>query len=155
LVNVSFTDEQTKRIDGDALVSLAVRVLVHESYPDMTELSITAVTDEEIADLKAAHLGEHAVTDVLSFPIDELVPGEVPTVEQDGPPLLLGDVVIAPGYIARQAAEHAVQEADELALIVVHGVLHLMGWDHVTDSDAEAMEERERQILALVGVERR
>lgn len=154
-MNVSFTDEQTRRIDGDALVSLAVRVLVHESYPEMTELSITAVTDEEIADLKAAHLGERAVTDVLSFPIEDLVPGEAPTVDQDGPPLLLGDVVIAPGYIARQAAVHAVREADELALMVVHGVLHLMGWDHVTDSDAEAMEERERQILALVGVERR
>jgi len=154
-VSVSFTDEQTKQIDGAALVSLAERVLVHESYPGMTELSITAVTDEAIAELKAAHLGERAVTDVLSFPIDDLVPGHPPTVDQNGPPLLLGDVVIAPGYIARQAAEYEISETDELALMVVHGVLHLMGWDHVTDSDAEAMEERERQILALVGVERR
>lgn len=154
-VNISFSDEQVRPIDGDALVALAARVLDHEGYPDRTELSITAVSDEAIASLKAEHLGEAAPTDVLSFPIDELTPGVAPTVAADGPPLMLGDVVIAPAYIAGQASAHGVAEQDELALMVVHGILHLMGWDHEVEAEAEAMEQRERDILALVGVERR
>ena len=154
-MNVFFSDEQVRPIDGDALVALAARVLRHEGYPDRTELSITAVSDEAIAALKAEHLGEDAPTDVLSFPIDELTPGVAPYVAGDGPPLMLGDVVIAPEYIARQASGHGVSESDELALMVVHGILHLMGWDHEAEAEAELMESRERDILALVGVARR
>lgn len=154
-MNISFSDEQVRPIDGDALVALAARVLDHEGYPDRTELAITAISDEAIASLKSEHLGEDAATDVLSFPIDELTPGVVPPVDSEGPPLMLGDVVIAPAYIARQASNHGVTERDELALMVVHGILHLMGWDHEDEADAEAMEARERDILSLVGVERR
>lgn len=154
-MNISFSDEQARPIDGDAVVALAARVLDHEAYPDRTELSITAVTDGAIASLKSEYLGEDAPTDVLSFPIDRLTPGFPPSVDTNGPPLMLGDVVIAPDYIARQASVHGITEGDELALMVVHGILHLMGWDHETDADAEAMEGRERDILALVGVERR
>ena len=154
-MNITFSDEQTRDIDESAIVDVAARVLTHERFPDRTELAITAVTDGAIAALKAAHLGIDEPTDVLSFPIDDLVPGEPPSVESTGPPLLLGDVVIAPDFIARQAATNGVPESDELALMVVHGVLHLMGWDHENDADAEAMESRERAILAEVGVERR
>lgn len=154
-MNVFFADEQARPIDGDALIALARRVLEHERYPDRTEVSITAVPDELIAALKAEHLGIDAPTDVLSFPLDDLTPGVAPSVAPDGPPLMLGDVVIAPSFIAAQAAEHGVAETDELSLMVVHGLLHLMGWDHETDEDAEAMEERERTILSSVGVTRR
>lgn len=154
-MNISFSDEQTRQIDESALVDLASRVLTFERYPDRTELAITAVTDEAIATLKAEHMGVYEPTDVLSFPIDELVAGEPPVVDSDGPPLLLGDIVIAPGVIARQASEHGVSESEELALMVVHGVLHLMGWDHGDDEEAEQMEAREREILALAGMVRR
>jgi probable rRNA maturation factor len=105
--------------------------------------------------MKGEHLGERVVTDVLSFPIEDFEPGCAPVREIDGPPVLLGDVVIAPAHIARQASDHGVSELAELSLMVVHGILHLMGWDHVSDTEAEAMEGREREILALVGVERR
>lgn len=154
-MNVSFSDEQDRQIDSAGLVALAARVLRHEDFPERSELTITAVTDEAIAALKAEHLGIDEPTDVLSFPIDQLEAARPPVVVSDGPPLLLGDVVIAPAFIARQAAEHGVSESDELALMVVHGILHLMGWDHDVDSEAEAMEDREREILAMVGVERR
>jgi len=154
-VNVSFSDEQTRPIDVAALVALAEQTLVHERYPDRTELSIAAVTDDVISALKLEHLGLDEPTDVLSFPIDDLVAGRPPSLAADGPPLLLGDVVIAPAFIAVQAEDHGVTESAELSLMVVHGVLHLMGWDHETDEEAEAMEQREREILALVGVERR
>ena len=154
-MNIAFSDEQTRPIDESAIVEVAARVLAHERFPDRTELAITAVTDAAIAALKAEHLGIDEPTDVLSFPIDDLTPGEPPSVEPDGPPLLLGDVVIAPEFIAHQAVDHGVAESDELALMVVHGVLHLMGWDHENDVAAEAMESQERAILAGVGVVRR
>jgi len=154
-VSVSFADEQNRPVDEAALIALAKRVLAFEGYPDNTEVSINAVTDEEIAVLKGRHLGVDAPTDVLSFPIESLTPGEPPQASVDGPPPMLGDIVIAPAYIARQAQEHGVTETDELSLMVVHGILHLMGWDHADDDQAEAMEERERQILSQVGVTRR
>ncbi|HSJ28993.1 MAG TPA: rRNA maturation RNase YbeY [Acidimicrobiia bacterium] len=154
-MSVTFTDEQTRAVDGDALVDLAERVLRHEGYPATTELAITAVEDEVIAAMKGEYLGESAVTDVLSFPIEDFEPGQAPIRQSDGPPVMLGDVVIAPSHIARQALDHGVSELSELSLMVVHGILHLMGWDHVVDDEAEAMERREREILALVGVERR
>ena len=154
-MNVSFTDGQSRAIDGDALVSLARRVLTEEGYPATTEVTIRAVSDEEISELKREWLGVDAATDVLSFPIDPQSPGRAPEADPAGPPVMLGDVVIAPDFIARQATEHGVSETDELSLMVVHGVLHLMGWDHETDDDAEAMEQRERDILASVGVVRR
>lgn len=154
-MHVSFSDEQTRPVDGAALVALAERVLRFEAYPERTELSILAVTDEAIAELNHEHLGVAAATDVLSFPIDQNRPGTPPAAASDGPPHLLGDVVIAPAYISRQAQDLGVSEADELALMVVHGVLHLMGWDHEQDDDAEAMEERERALLAEIGVTRR
>lgn len=134
---------------------LAEWVLVSEGYPPDTELSIRAVTDEEIADLKRRWFAVDAPTDVLSFPIDEHTAGVAPRPEPGGPPVLLGDVVIAPAFIARQAADYGVSEADELSLMVVHGVLHLMGWGHETEDEAEAMESRERELLAQAGVNRR
>lgn len=154
-MNISFSDEQTRQIDGPALVALAARVLAHEQYPESTELAITAVSDAAIASLNAEHLGRDQPTDVLGFPIESLAPGQPPFAVAGGPPVMLGDVVIAPAYIARQAAEHGVSESDELSLMVVHGVLHLMGWDHTDEIEAEAMERREAEILALVGVDRR
>lgn len=154
-MNITFADEQTRQIDPTAIVELATRVLRDERLPEQTELSIIAVSDAEIAALKAAHLGIDAPTDVLSFPVEDLVPGRPPAADPAGPPLLLGDVVIAPEFIARQAADHGVAESAELALMVVHGILHLLGWDHEDDAEAERMEARERELLGLVGMERR
>ena len=68
---------------------------------------------------------------------------------------MIGDVIIAPGYVRRQAGELEVEFDDEMALMVTHGILHLMGYDHQDDGDASAMEGRERELLALAGRIRR
>ena len=83
------------------------------------------------------------------------VPGSVPSFVSEGPPLLVGDVVIAPDYIRRQAGELGMTVDDEMALMVAHGILHLLGYDHQDDADAELMEDRERVILASQGRSRR
>jgi probable rRNA maturation factor len=87
--------------------------------------------------------------------LEELIPGLVPDIDANGPPLSLGDVVIAPSYVQLQADDHDVTFEDEMALMVTHGILHLLGYDHTEDEDAERMEARERQLLALAGRTRR
>ncbi len=64
-------------------------------------------------------------------------------------------MIVAPAYVSRQAAETEVGFDDEMALMVAHGILHLLGYDHIDDADAERMERREAELLSMVGVERR
>ena len=142
-------------IDPDSLRRWAEQALLAEGYPTNSELSITIVSDQEMARLNADALGKKAPTDVLSFPLEEMQPGLPPPFLIDGPPRLLGDIVIAPDYIRRQAQDLDVSFQDEVALMITHGVLHLIGYDHQTDSEAEAMEHRERIILKAQGLVRR
>lgn len=148
-------DHGSCSIDLDLLRRWAEQTLKAEGYPTNSELSITMVTDEEMSRRNEQALGKPGPTDVLSFPIDDLQPGLPPPFFIDGPPRLLGDILIAPDFIRRQAQELEVQPQDELALMVTHGVLHLLGYDHETDQEAEVMENRERIILKAQGISRR
>lgn len=154
-MTVNLVDDQPRGFDQNSVVALAEMVLAEEGFASETVVDITALTEEAIAELNRVHLGRTGPTDVLSFPLELLEPGAVPAVALGGPPLHLGDLVIAPEYVAGQAERYGVAFEDELALMVVHGLLHLMGWDHRLDEEAEAMEARERALLAKVGVERR
>lgn len=142
-------------VDVRSLRAIASRVLEGESYPPGTEVSLELITDDRMAELNAGYLQGSGPTDVLSFPLADFEPGSPPRPAPGAPPVSLGDVFIAPDYVARQAEELGVEVADELALMVVHGLLHLMGYDHVEDGEAEVMEGRERDLLAGVGVARR
>jgi probable rRNA maturation factor len=103
------------------------------------ELTLSFVDRSDIAELNADHMGKDGPTDVLSFPMDDEPVAGVPT--------LLGDVVISPAVAAEQFAEHAGTLDDELALLVVHGVLHVLGHDHAEPDEAEVMRERELDLL--------
>lgn len=153
-MNVLVTDEQSEPVDRDHLQDLAARVLAAERCPDGASVAVTLVTDEVIAGYNREFMGREGPTDVLAFPIEDLIAGRPPAADPDGPPLLLGDVVIAPGQVRAQAAEQGVDFDTELSLMVVHGILHLLGYDHVEDGEAERMEDRERSILAEVGMVR-
>lgn len=148
-------------VDGERWQRLATAVLQAEGVRGGTELSIFFVTAADMADLNSEHMNTSGPTDVLSFPIDggevlEVVSG--PTGGSRGPdrsppdrgdlPLLLGDIVICPEVARNQAADHAGNLDDELALLVVHGVLHILGWDHDTPEKTAAMQARERTLLA-------
>jgi probable rRNA maturation factor len=108
------------------------------------ELTLTFVDQDEIAGLNEQHLGNSGPTDVLSFPLDSVDhPAEpAPTI-----PTLLGDVVICPDVARRQAPTHAGTLDDELALLVVHGVLHVLGHDHAEAAEAKAMRAKELELL--------
>jgi probable rRNA maturation factor len=121
---------------------LAESVLIDEAVTGV--LDVTFVDEAAMAALNETHMGHDGPTDVLSFPID----GETrPEASSDGVPRLLGDVVICPAVAAGNAADRGVGEAEELALLVVHGVLHVLGWDHADRDERTAMQARERGHL--------
>ena len=105
------------------------------------------IPTDEMAELNAAHRGKEGPTDVLSFTIDDAQDMPGPT----GSVVLLGDIVICPAVAAGNAIEHEVSLDAELELLVVHGCLHLLGWDHEVEAEAEAMEAREAEHLGRFG----
>jgi probable rRNA maturation factor len=129
---VFLSDEQGLDVDGDDLVRLARHVVAEQRVPEDMELSLLLVDTDTIAALNQAHMGKDGPTDVLAFPIDE--PGESPP----GPPAILGDVVLCPEVAHAQAPRFGREPHDELRLLTVHGILHLLGMDHAEpDEEAE------------------
>jgi probable rRNA maturation factor len=159
-IEVFAADEQTDHpIDTLRWVRLARAVLEAEGVRGDAELSMLFVDEKAMTDLNVRFTGKEGPTDVLAFPIDEepseggrspdsggTGPGFLPA-EPSDMPLLVGDVVICPAVAARNAPDHAGTYDDELALLIVHGILHLMGMDHVDDTEATEMERREQELL--------
>lgn len=154
-MNVFVADEQSEPVEVASIRDLVATVLQAEGCPPQTEVSVIFVGDEEMAGYNRRFLDRSGPTDVISLPIEELEPGHPPGNSNGGPPPMLGDVIISPAYIRRQAEELVEDFEDELALMVVHGVLHLLGYDHDSTEDAEMMEKREAEILRSVGRRRR
>lgn len=158
-VQVFGADEQSAApVDVDRWVVLARDVLLAEGVQGDVELSLLFVDEDTIAELNARFMDADGPTDVLAFPIDDpVVAGRWPDASTSGPdredpepgdmPLLLGDVVVCPAVAKRQAPEHAGSYDDELALLVVHGVLHVLGHDHAEPDETAVMQARERALL--------
>jgi probable rRNA maturation factor len=145
-------------VDVARWTDLARDVLVAEGVRGDAELSLLFVDETTISDLNTRFMEAEGPTDVLAFPIDDpATPGRWPDASSSGPdrddpdegdlPLLLGDVVVCPAVAARQAPDHAGSYDDEVALLVVHGVLHVLGHDHAEPDEAAAMQARERDLL--------
>ena len=129
--------------------ALVADVLDHEGLGGRSlEVHVHVVDEGPMAALNAEHMGGDGPTDVLSFPVDD--PAEVP----DGVPVLLGDIVLCPAVADRQSAAHTGDYESELALLLVHGVLHLLGHDHAEPAEEVAMRNRERVHLARHGMAR-
>jgi len=138
---------------------LAVNVLTAEGVRGNTELTLIFVDERTMTELNAQYMGNSYPTDVLSFPLDAVEavrtpgPGAMSKSPDHQPldlsdhPLLLGDVVVCPSVAARQAPNHAGNLDDEIALLVVHGILHVLGNDHDTPSAEAAMHAREKLHL--------
>ncbi|HET8738821.1 MAG TPA: rRNA maturation RNase YbeY [Acidimicrobiia bacterium] len=154
-MSIFLADEQTESVPLGELHRLAEIILIQEGYPEEAEVTLLFVSDEEMAGYNQRFLDREGPTDVLAFPVEELIPGVVPDRDPNGPPMMLGDVIVAPAHVRRQATELEVDFEDEMALMVTHGLLHLLGYDHVEDVDADRMEARERELLAMVGKVRR
>ena len=146
LVESDVSDDWDSSTDWPALAERAVcAAIAHSAFPALadTEVSVKFASDGEVRALNAAWRGRDKATNVLSFPMADA---------PEGAPML-GDIVLAAGICAREAAEKQVAAATHATHLVVHGALHLLGYDHETsDGDAEEMEEIERKALASLGI---
>jgi probable rRNA maturation factor len=153
---VVYDEQQGHAVDIVRWRRLAEQVLDAERVRGEAELSVIFVDEAAMVDLNRQYMGEEGPTDVLSFPIDDdaAFTGRWPDGSTPGPrrepidvPLLLGDVVICPAVAARNAPGHAGTYEDEVALLLVHGLLHVLGADHASPTEEAAMHERERSLL--------
>ena len=137
-------------LDENTIEKLICFVLEYLETPHNTEVSITFVNNNEIAELNSAYRGKEGPTDVLSFECDALN-DEFMLYEDDEfeePAITLGDIVIAPDIAAQQCGEYGTTFSQEINLLLVHGLLHLCGYDHIEEQDACVMEALEKEILS-------
>ena len=140
-VHVEISDTQSHlKIDKNALIRLVCSTLDAEGIP-RASVSIAIVDDATIHQLNRHHLGHDWPTDVITFPLSD--PGD---------PTLSGELVVSAEMAATTAKHAEVRPWDELALYVVHGLLHLCGYDDAADHDRDAMRRREAEILAIAGL---
>jgi probable rRNA maturation factor len=141
----------------EGLVRKAAEAAIAESaFPQLAgpdrqvELSVRLAADSEVQALNAKWRGKDKPTNVLSFP--QLGHDELERAGNSGPELMLGDLVLARGVCEREAEEKAIPLEDHAAHLVVHGTLHLLGYDHQDDESAAEMESRELRALARLGI---
>lgn len=139
---IELTDLTDSNLDTNRLKVLAEFASIRMGIHPESELSISLVDEQEMSALHMRWLNEAGPTDVLSFPMDELKPNS----SADGPGLL-GDIVLCPDYANKLAksAGHSLEE--ELEVLTVHGVLHLLGFDHRENGEKIAMFSRQEEIL--------
>jgi probable rRNA maturation factor len=155
-MTVQIIDEQDLSVDMALLRRLVEAVLDMEGYRSGCMVDVTLVTDCRMTEMNSSLRGCLNPTDVLAVPLEVLEYGTSPWMPSpDGPPLHLGDVVVAPDYVNRQTVREGWDFAEEMGLMVVHGVLHLLGYRHDSEQEASRMEHRERQCLAREGLRRR
>ena len=141
-MSIEVANESGVAVDESALASVARHVLAAMRVNPAAELSIMVVTTEVMTELHERWMDEPGPTDVMAFPMDELVDeSRRPDAPEIGP-ALLGDVVLCPAFAAAQARQAGHGLADELHLLTVHGVLHLLGYDH-------GEPEQEREMFGL------
>ncbi len=159
LVESDADEEWESRTRWQLLAEKAVQSAVASSRhkalieSDLTvEVSVKFTNDDEVKALNAAYRNKNKPTNVLSFPMFEAELLE-PLAMADGGEVLLGDVVLAQGVCAAEARDKGVPVEEHAAHLVVHGTLHLLGYDHETsDDEAEMMEAVERKALAALGL---
>ena len=145
--------------DWESLAQRAVSTAIaHSPYAAFAtdaalyEVAVKLTSDAEVQSLNRAYRDKDRPTNVLSFPMVQ--PDLIDTVSQnsDDGEVLLGDIVAAHGVCVAEAAERGIDTEHHLTHLVVHGVLHLLGYDHINDDEGDAMEEMERAALADLGI---
>ena len=133
-------------VDEEGLRATAARALAACDVHAGAHLAITLVDPPRMAELKEQALGFHEETDVLAYPMDG--------VEASPGPFVLGDIVLCPAVAERQARAAGRTPTEETADLLVHGILHLLGWDHADPDTERSMFAEQARILAQVTMER-
>lgn len=140
-INLDVQREVSALPKDEDLLNWVAETLMTENNSD-TELTIRFVSEEEITDLNETYRNKNGSTNVLSFPFE--APDEVEL-------NLLGDLVICSDVVKKEAIQQQKEEIAHWAHMVIHGTLHLLGYDHQTDEQADVMESKEIKILSQLG----
>jgi len=143
-MTIEVQNESGMEIDELRTQRLARFVMDRMRVHPLAELCVTAVDEETIAELNVRWMEKEGPTDVLAFPMDELRPGLVNEEPEEG---VLGDLVLCPSVAAAQARTAGHSTADELDLLTVHGILHLLGYDHAEPDEQREMFGLQAQLL--------
>jgi len=159
-VLVEIIDEQEAQLpfDIEALLTRAIQAAARYEDVEAGEVAVTLVDDARIQELNRDYRGKDQPTDVLSFAMEEESAEGEPEIffdEEDGEPLtMLGDIIISVPTAERQAAEYGHSIEREVAFLAVHGFLHLIGYDHMTEEEEHEMFARQEAILDAAGFTR-
>jgi probable rRNA maturation factor len=154
---VDADEEWDSSTDWQALARKAAESAIAQSaFPDLAraarpvEISVRLTSDDEVRALNAHWRGKDQPTNVLSFPLAERY--ELEQADEEGPELMLGDIIVARGVCEREAADNHVPVEDHAAHLLVHGTLHMLGYDHRDEKEAADMESREVRALEQLGI---
>ncbi|GAA0734431.1 rRNA maturation RNase YbeY [Sphingomonas japonica] len=146
-------------IDWDAHAEAAIAAAIARTpyaewiaHPVLIEVAVRLTSNDEVQTLNRQYRQKDRPTNVLSFPMVQPDLLDAVTLNSDDGEVLLGDIVLARGVCADEAEERGIALADHAAHLIVHGCLHLLGYDHQGDADAEAMEQIERITLESLGL---
>ena len=145
-MSIEVFNESGRGVSEESLIDVARYALGRMDVHPAAELSIHLVDEPTIEDLHIRWLDLPGPTDVMSFPMDELVPGGRPDAAEPGP-AILGDIVICPEFAKRQAKEARRSYDHELAMLTIHGVLHLLGYDHAEPDEEKEMFGLQNSLL--------
>jgi len=142
--SIQLSNETEFNIDEVRVLQTAIFAMGYMGLELETEVSISFISETEMQSLNLEYMQENTPTDVLAFPMDELRPLNPGEKSQAG---ILGDLVFSPEYILRQAQSQKVLFEDELDLLIVHGVLHCLGFDHQEEVEHKEMFDLQQEIL--------
>ncbi|MCK0173536.1 MULTISPECIES: rRNA maturation RNase YbeY [Mycobacteriaceae] len=145
-MSIEVSNESGMDVSEEELISVARFVIDKMKVHPAAELSMVLLDTSSMADLHMRWMDLPGPTDVMSFPMDELEPGGRPDAPDPGP-AMLGDIVLCPEFAAKQAETAGHSLGHELALLTVHGVLHLLGYDHAEPDEEKEMFALQRELL--------
>ena len=143
---IEVSNESGLDVSEEELISVARFTIRKMDVNPGAELSMVLLDIDSMADLHMRWMDLPGPTDVMSFPMDELEPGGRPDAPEPGPSML-GDIVLCPQFAAKQAEAAGHSLGHELALLTIHGVLHLLGYDHAEPEEEKEMFALQRQLL--------
>jgi probable rRNA maturation factor len=152
-----YFDDETATVDSkveELIRELLGHAAAEEALSGELEVAVTFMTDEAIQEVNAQYRGKDLPTDVISFALEEMSEGEVAIVAEEGMPTVLGDILISVETAMRQAGEYGHDFKREIGFLALHGFLHLLGYDHMTEEEETKMFGRQKEILASFGLER-
>ena len=150
-MSIELANESGVEVPAELIIDAARFAVTAMDVNPAALLSVLCVDEDTMADMHVQWMDLPGPTDVMSFPMDELVPGGRPDATDPGP-AILGDIVLCPDFARKQAREAKRSFEHELAMLTIHGVLHLLGYDHIADDEAEEMETLEIALLKTLNI---